>query len=107
MGPVICAAIFADLERPELAQCSLRFAMRPQQFDVDPRRQPTTAIETLSAKQINLRDVLIPLAIVGLQVTPVDPVAVFDEVTAGIRVAKCVTCKTSSPRKFQRLNSLE
>jgi hypothetical protein len=29
-----------------------------------------------------------PLAIVSFQLTPVDHVAVFDEVTAGIRVAK-------------------
>jgi hypothetical protein len=47
------------------------------------------------------------LAIVSFQVTPADHVAVFDEGTAGIRIAKCTPCKASPPRKFQKLNSLE
>ena len=47
------------------------------------------------------------LAIVSFQVTPADHVAVFDEGTAGIRIAKCTPCKASLPRKFQKLNSLE
>jgi len=48
-----------------------------------------------------------PLAIVSFQVTPVDHVAVFGELTAGIRIARCTPRRASSPRKFQRLDSLE